>query len=68
MQCIMRKKISVLDRRKDLNDKLLYLIKDIYEDRSKLDKIINNQRQYSDKNVYENINQILKKLLMKKLT
>ena len=61
-----RKKLAFLIEEKDLNDKLLYLIKDIYEDRSKLDKIINNQRQYSDKNVYENINQILKKIINEK--
>ena len=66
MQCIMREKLAFLIEEKDLNDKLLYLIKDIYEDRSKLDKIINNQRQYSDKNVYENINQKLKKIINEK--
>ena len=39
--------------------KLLYLIKEIYENGEILDKLIHNQRQYSDKNVYKNINQII---------
>ena len=47
-------------KEKDLNDKLFYTIKEIYEKTSILDEIRHNQRQYSDKNVYKNINKFLK--------
>ncbi len=57
-----RKKCSFLIEEKDLNDKLFYLIKEIYENNSKLDEIIKQQRQFSDKKVYENINKVLKDL------
>tara|TARA_X000001036_G_scaffold392430_1_gene391279 strand:+ start:2262 stop:3359 length:1098 start_codon:yes stop_codon:yes gene_type:complete len=51
---------------KDLNEKLFYLIKDIYENKSILDKIINNLKQYSDKDVYNNIDKILKEIFNEK--
>ena len=35
----------------------------IHNDRSKLNKIIENQKEYSDKNVYDNINKIIKELI-----
>lgn len=57
-----RKNFAFLVEEKDLNDKLLSLIKDIYQNSSKLDKIIKNQRQYSDKNVYNNIDQVFKEI------
>ena len=55
-----KKKITFLIEEKDLNDKLFYTIKEIYEKTSILDEIRHNQRQYSDKNVYKNINKFLK--------
>ena len=61
-----RKKFSFLIEEKDLNNKLFSLIKSIYEDRSLLDKIKYNQRQFSDKNVFNNINQELNKILDEK--
>ena len=51
---------------KDLNDKLLNLLKEIHENMSKLDEISANQRQYSDKHVYENIHKVLDKILNEK--
>ena len=51
---------------KDLNDKLFNILKEIFENMSKLDKISANQRQYSDKHVYENINKVLDKILNEK--
>ena len=46
-----------------MNDKLIYLIKEIYEDSSKLEKLTKNLSQYSDIKVYENINQELEKIV-----
>ena len=51
---------------KDLNDKLLNLLNEIYGNMSKLDEISANQRQYSDKHVYENIHKVLDKILNEK--
>ena len=48
---------------KDINNKLFYLIKTIFEDKSLLEKIKINQRQYSDKNVFKNINLELEKII-----
>ncbi len=61
-----RKKFGILIEEKDLNNKLIYLIKDIYDDKSILEKIKEFQSQYSDKNVYDNIDQILKKIINEK--
>ena len=61
-----RKKFCLLIQEKDLKEKLIYLIREIYKDNSILEKIKKNQRQYSDKNVYNNIDQILKKIIDEK--
>ena len=61
-----QKNFSKLIEEKDLNDKLYYLIKEIYENNSILDKIRQNQRQFSDKNVYNNINQELDSIIDEK--
>ena len=53
------KNLSFLIEEKDLNEKLFYLIRDIYENSSKLNKIKDNQSHYSDKNVYKNIDRVL---------
>ena len=60
MLCTINLRIYLFNRRKDLNEKLFYLIRDIYENSSKLIKIKDNQSHYSDKNVYKNIDQVLK--------
>ena len=44
-----------------------YLIKEIYDDSSKLEKLTKNLSQYSDKKVYENINQELEKIIDEKI-
>ena len=48
---------------KDLKNKLFTLIKEIYNNNSLLENIVYNQRQHSDKNVYNNINEFLKKVI-----
>ena len=62
-----QKNFSKLIEEKDLNVKLYYLIKEIYENNSILDKIRQNQRQFSDKNVYNNINQELDSIIDEKI-
>ena len=57
---------SYLIEEKDLSKKLFRLIKLIHEDRSLLDQMINKQRKYSDKLVYENIDNEMKKLVDEK--
>ena len=61
-----KKKFAFLIEEKDLKKKLLPLIEDIYANNSILDKIIQNQSHYSDKNVYNNINGVLEKILNEK--
>ena len=51
---------------KDLNEKLFPLIKNIYENRLILDKIVNNLKQYTDKDVYNNIDKILTEMFNEK--
>ena len=50
-----------------MNADLFNLIKDIYQNKQLLDNIKKNQRQYSDKNVYNNINQVIKKIINEKI-
>ena len=50
----------------DLQKNLLGLIKKIYRDINLLNEITNNQRQHSDKNVYDNIDKILKESFYEK--
>ena len=61
-----RKNLGFLIEEKDLNEKLFLLIKEIHRNISLIDKIKINQRQYSDKNVYNNINKALKEILNEK--
>ena len=55
-----KKKLGFLIEEKDIKNNLLTKIKTIYERYSTLEEIKNNQRQYSDKNVYKNINEELR--------
>ena len=61
-----RKNFSFLIEEKELDSKLFLLLKDIDKNYSILSKIASNQRQYSDKNVYNNIDQALKKIIHEK--
>ena len=60
------KNFSFLVEEKEINNKLGNLLKKIYNDVSILQKLSRNQSQYSDKNVYNNINKALKKILDEK--
>ena len=61
-----KKKMSFLIEEKNLNENLFLLLKDIYGNSSILDQMSLNQSQYSDKNVYKNIDEILKNLINEK--
>ena len=61
-----KKSLAFLIEEKDLKDKLLHLIKEIYEDSSKLEKLKKNLSQYSDINVYKNVNKELVKVIDEK--
>ena len=50
-----------------MDEKIFKIIKDIYENELKIVNISDNQRQYSDKNVYNNINKVLKDLIDEKI-
>jgi len=54
-----KKGYSYLIEEKDLKLKLFKLIKKINEDKSLLNQLIEKQKQYSDKSVYENIDKQL---------
>lgn len=60
------KNFSFLVEEKDLNEKLLFLLRDIYKNSSILSRIILNQSQFSDKNVYNNIDQVLEEITNEK--
>ena len=66
LNIIRKKSLAFLIEEKDLKDKLLHLIKEIYEDSSKLEKLKKNLSQYSDKNVYKNVNKELVKVIDEK--
>lgn len=51
---------------KDIKNKLNHLINSIFRDKSLTKKILSNQRQYSDKNVFRNLNIELEQILNEK--
>ena len=61
-----KKGLAFLIEEKDISSKLSDLIANVFKNKDILKKIINDQSQYSDKNVYKNINQILKKTFNEK--
>ena len=48
---------------RNLSKKLFQLIKLIHNDRSLLNKLINNQKNYSDKLVYKNIDREITEII-----
>ena len=61
-----KKKMAFTIQENDLQKNLQGLIKKIYRDINLLNEITNNQRQHSDKNVYDNIDKILKESFYEK--
>ena len=58
--------LSYLIEEKNLNKKLFELIKLMHEDRSLLEQIVKKQKQYSDKEVYQNIDREIDKIINEK--
>ncbi len=61
-----KKDYCFLIEEKEIKDKLFILIKQIYENKNKLDKIILKQSQFSDKNVYKNFDKVLREIINEK--
>ena len=61
-----KKGFGYLLAEKDINDQLYDLIKSIFKDKSLVKKILANQGQYSDKNIFKNINIHIKKIINEK--
>ena len=66
MLFIMKKKVWIFIDEKDINDKLYDLIKSIFKDKSLIKNILANQSQYSDKNIFKNINIHIEKIINEK--
>ena len=60
------KNLSFLIKEKDLEKELFGLINSIFKDKSIIDKILSNQRQYSDKNIFINLKTHIEKILNEK--
>ncbi len=61
-----KKGYGFLLREKEIKDKLFDLISSIFHDKSILKNIISNQRQYSDKDIFRNLNIEIKKITNEK--
>tara|TARA_A100001015_G_C15040410_1_gene739220 strand:- start:1336 stop:2412 length:1077 start_codon:yes stop_codon:yes gene_type:complete len=57
-----KKGYGYLLEEKDIKNKLFELINSIYKDNLSINKILSNQRQYSDKNIFKNLNSIIEKI------
>ena len=62
----VKKGYGYLIEEKDLEKKLFDLINSIFKDKSLIDKILSNQRQYSDKDIFKNLNAHIEKILNEK--
>ena len=62
----VKKGYGYLIEEKDLEKKLFDLINSIFKDKSIIDKILSNQRQYSDKDIFKNLNVQIEKILNEK--
>ena len=60
------KGFGYLIEEQDLDDKLFDLIKSIYNDKSLSKNILAKQSQYSDKNIFQNINNYIEKIINEK--
>ena len=61
-----KKGFGYLLAEKDINDQLFDLIKSIFKDKSLVKNILANQSQYSDKNIFKNINIHIEKIINEK--
>ena len=61
-----KKGYGYLLEEKDIKNKLYDLISNILEDKTSIKNILSNQRQYSDKNIFKNLNMIIEKIIYEK--
>ena len=61
-----KKGYGYLLEEKEINNKLYGLISSIFEDKTKIIKIISNQEQYSDKNIFKNLEFQIEKIINEK--
>jgi len=61
-----KKGFGILMEEKDIKKKLYNLIFSIFKDKSLINNILSNQRQYSDKDIYQNLNTEIEKILNEK--
>ena len=61
-----KKGYGIFLEEKDIKNKLYDLIVSTFNDKSMLDSILFNQRQHSDKNIFENLNSQIEKILNEK--
>ena len=62
----LKKGYGYLLEEKDIKNKLYDLISNIIEDKSSIKKILSNQRQYSDKDIFRNLNTHIEKIINEK--
>ena len=63
----MKKGLGYFLDEKNIKNQLYGVINSIFNDKSLIKKIISNQRQYSDKNIFSNLNAELEKILNDKI-
>ena len=62
----LKKGYGYLVEEKDINNKLYDLIKLIFKNKSLIKEMLSKQKQYSDKNIFKNLNEEIKKSLNEK--
>ena len=62
----LKKGYGYLLEEKDIKNKLYDLISNIFKDKSSIKKILSNQRQYSDKNIFRNLEINIEKIIDEK--
>ena len=62
----LKKGCGFIVEEKDIDDKLYNLIKRIYYEKSLVNNILSNQRQYSDKNIFINLKTYIEKIINEK--
>ena len=62
----MKKGYGYMLQEKDIKTKLFDLINSIFNDKSTIENILSNQRQYSDKNIFTNLDIQIKKIINEK--
>ena len=62
----LKKGYGYLLEEKDIKNKLYDLINNIFKDKSSIKKILSNQRQHSDKNIFRNLKSKLEEIINEK--